>query len=111
MTVVKYDDAPRVPGPFGGTRYHANTDDLMVVVWEFDHGPADEPDPMHAHPHEQVTYVAEGEVLFFRGEEVFRMGVGDMITVPGDVPHTIQVLTPQVRLIDSFSPIREDFIA
>ena len=35
---------------------------------------------------------------------------GDMFAVPANVPHCIQMLTPTVRIIDSFSPIREEFI-
>jgi hypothetical protein len=34
----------------------------------------------------------------------------DMITVPPDAPHTIQLLAEKVRLVDTFNPIREDFL-
>ena len=88
----------------------AYTENLMVVVWDFADGPAKEPDPPHSHPHEQVTYVAEGEVLFFVGEESSRLGPGDMVTVPPDQPHTIQLMTPRLRLIDSFTPLRSEFL-
>lgn len=108
--VIRQADAPRAPGPFGGTRYHAHTDGLMLVVWDFNHGPAEAPDPAHSHPHEQVTYVVEGELLFFIEEQAHHLKPGDMITVPGSVAHTIQVLTPRVRLVDAFAPIREDFL-
>ncbi|GAB4573744.1 MAG: cupin domain-containing protein [Anaerolineae bacterium] len=110
MTIIRDHDAPRASGPFGGERYLAHTDNLMLVVWDFDHGPAEAPDPPHAHPHEQITYVAEGEVLFFIEGEGHHLRVGDMITVPGGVQHTIQVLTPHVRLVDAFTPVREDFL-
>jgi hypothetical protein len=33
-----------------------------------------------------------------------------MFTAPSDVPHCIQTLSQHVRLIDTFSPIREDFL-
>ena len=32
---------------------------------------------------------------------------GDLITVPPDVPHSIQLLSAHVRLVDTFTPIRE----
>jgi quercetin dioxygenase-like cupin family protein len=83
---------------------------LMVVVIDFTDGPSAEPDPPHAHPHEQVTYVAEGEVLFFIDGEPTRLAAGDLITVPPNAPHSIQLLSNPVRLVDTFSPIREDFL-
>jgi len=52
----------------------------------------------------------EGELLFFVEGEAHHLKPGDMITVPGGVAHTIQVLTPHVRLVDAFAPIREDFL-
>ncbi len=92
------------------TRYLAHTDNLMLVVIDFADGPAEQPDPPHSHPHEQITYVAEGEILFFINGEPTQLSTGDMITVPPDAPHTIQLLTEKARLVDSFSPIREEFL-
>ncbi len=92
------------------TRRVAYTDNLMVVVWDFTGGPAGEPDPQHSHPHEQVTYVVEGEILFFVGKDSRRLEPGDMVVVPPGRPHTIQILTPEVRLIDAFTPLREEFL-
>ena len=40
-----------------------HTNNLMIVVVEFFEGPAEVPDPFHNHPHEQVSYIAEGEFL------------------------------------------------
>jgi quercetin dioxygenase-like cupin family protein len=94
----------------GRERYLTHTDHLMMVVLDFQDGPSEQPDPPHSHPHEQITYVAEGKVRFFLGDTPYELSVGDMIAVPPDVPHTIQLLTPYARLIDTFSPIREDFL-
>ncbi|MCL1822190.1 MAG: cupin domain-containing protein, partial [Prolixibacteraceae bacterium] len=70
----------------------------------------DGPDPFHAHPHEQITYVADGETWFFLEDEKFLLAKGDMIKIPADARHTIQTTAPHTRLIDCFSPVREDFI-
>lgn len=86
-----------------------HTDALMAVEWEFA-GPWTEPDPPHFHPHEQVTYILEGEVMFFLGEEKCHLSAGDMVAVEPDKPHYIQVLTPTVRLIDMFTPLRQEFL-
>lgn len=107
-TVKRSDVTPEVIVE-GRERYLAHTDNLMMVVIDFNDGPAAEPDPPHSHPHEQVSYVASGEVLFFLGGQPVKLGPGDLFTVPPDVPHSIQLLTEHVRLVDSFTPIREDF--
>jgi len=92
------------------TRYLAHTENLMMAVIDFNDGPTSEPDPPHSHPHEQISYVASGEINFFLDNEPVRLGPGDMFTVPANVPHTVQLLSKYVRLIDSFTPIREEFL-
>ncbi len=88
-----------------------HTDHLMLVVVEFTNGPAEVPDPFHYHPHEQASYIAEGElILFMEGLGEQKLKKGDLFAVPSGVPHTVQTLTPVVRIIDSFNPIREDFL-
>ena len=94
----------------GRARYLARTEKLMMVVIDFNDGPTSQPDPPHAHPHEQVSYVAAGEIIFFLDNAPTRLGPGDMYTVPPNVPHSIQLLTKQVRLVDTFHPVREDFL-
>ena len=94
----------------GRSRYLTSTDHLMMVVVDFDDGPNDQPDPPHSHPHEQVTYVAEGDVIFFLDGQPTRLSPGDLVNVPPDVPHSVQSLSSHVRLVDVFTPIREDFL-
>ena len=91
-------------------RYLANTDNLMMVVLDFNDGPTKAPDPPHAHPHEQITYLVSGEVMFFLDGEATRMRPGDLVTVPPDVPHSVQLLSSHVRVVDTFHPLREDFL-
>lgn len=92
------------------TRYLTHTDHLMMAVIDFNDGPTDAPDPPHSHPHEQVSYVATGKIIFFLGDEETRLGPGDIFTVPPNIPHSVQLLTRHVRLVDTFHPVREDFI-
>ena len=92
------------------TRYLAHTDNLMMVVIDFNDGPTSEPDPPHSHPHEQISYVAAGEVIVLLDGEPTPLGPGDIFTVPPDMPHSVQLLTSHVRLIDTFTPLREDFL-
>lgn len=85
-------------------------DNLMVAICTFTNGPAERPDEPHSHPHEQITYVAEGQLKFFMGEKEFDLSEGDVIAIKPGIPHCIQTLTKKVKLIDSFSPVRDDFI-
>lgn len=94
----------------GRQRYLAHTNQLMTAIIDFNDGPTNEPDPPHSHPHEQVTYVAAGKIKFFLDGHEEILEAGDLYTVPPNVPHTIQLLSQHVRLVDSFTPIREDFL-
>ena len=110
MAATKQSTAPRHMTAPGRERYLAYTDHLMMVVFDFTDGPHEQPDPPHSHPHEQVTYVAEGELLFFIGDTPYKLSAGDIVTVPSNAPHSIQLLTSKVRLVDTFSPVRDDFL-
>ena len=94
----------------GYERNIAYLENLMVVVCDFTNGPMKSPDSPHSHPHEQITYVAEGELFFFKGEKENRLVKGEIITVPSGMPHCIQTISSHVRLVDSFNPIRKDFL-
>jgi len=98
----------------GFSRRIVQTSQLMTVVLDIDNGPWGAPDPLHSHPHEQITYIAEGEVLFVtegaEGEETRKLVAGDLFAVPSGIPHSIQLLSQRARLIDTFHPIREDFL-
>jgi len=94
----------------GRTRYLAHTEKLMMAVIDFRDGPTREPDPPHSHPHEQISYVVSGELIVFIGDEQTRLEPGDMFSVPPDIPHTVQLLTEYVRLVDTFHPIRDEFL-
>jgi len=95
----------------GVRRKLIHTDHLMMVIVEFTNGPAEHPDPFHDHPHEQVSYVARGElVLYVKGAGEQPLREGDMFAIPSGIPHTVKTLTPVVRIIDSFTPLREDFL-
>lgn len=110
MSTIKESDVVREVIGEDRTRYLAHTDHLMMAVIDFNDGPTDAPDPPHSHPHEQVSYVASGNIILLLGKEETRLGPGDIFTVPPGMPHSVQLLTRHVRLVDTFHPIREDFI-
>ena len=110
MGTLKSTDAVKKEIGEKRVRYLTHTENLMMVVIDFDDGPTSEPDPPHSHPHEQISYVAAGEVIVVLDGEPTRLGPGDMFTVPPDIPHSVQLLTSHVRLVDTFTPLRDDFI-
>ncbi|MCG8335764.1 MAG: cupin domain-containing protein [Proteobacteria bacterium] len=110
MTATLEKETPKTSIGEKRERYLAYSKDLMVVVIDFDDGPMEQPDEPHSHPHQQITYVAEGELFFFINGEKTRLQAGDIMVVPPDAPHTIQLISEHVRLVDTFSPIREDFL-
>src|SRR5687767_11417136 len=68
MPVLKADDAVITTVKEGVRRRLIHTNELMMVVIDFDGGPWKQPDPPHSHLHEQTTYVVHGgDYLFLRG--------------------------------------------
>ena len=111
MPVLKASNAHTETVKPGVGRRLIHTDQMMVAVIDFENGPWDQPDPMHNHIHEQITYVAEGEIIFFcEGEAEKRLMAGDMFSVPSGKQHTIQLLSATAKLVDSFTPIRQEFL-
>jgi quercetin dioxygenase-like cupin family protein len=65
--------------------------------------------PRHAHENEQVSIVLSGALLFrIDGREMTIRG-GDVMQIPRNVPHEVEVLEDAI-VIDVFSPIRRDWI-
>ncbi len=65
---------------------------------------------VHSHPHEQITLVERGRVLFTIDGEPRAVAAGDVLLFPSGVPHGATMLDEEVVLIDIFTPIREDFL-
>ena len=111
MPALKLSEAKPIKVREGLTRRFVHGDNLMLVVIDFDNGPWAIPEPMHFHVHEQATYVVEGEFIFFcEGEPDQKLSAGDMFWVASNKKHSIQLLSKTVKLVDSFSPVREDFL-
>lgn len=111
MAVLKFEEVPYIQVKEGVQRKIIMTENLMTVLIDFSNGPWKQPDPPHSHPHQQTSYVAEGEIIFYCEDEPDQhLKIGDMYAVPPDKKHTVKLLTKTVRLIDSFYPVREDFL-
>jgi quercetin dioxygenase-like cupin family protein len=68
--------------------------------------------PQHAHDNEQLTYILEGKLRFFLGEdesEVVDVGAGEVLHLPSNLPHKAEALEDTLD-VDVFSPPRSDWL-
>jgi len=111
MSVLKFNESSPEVVREGLERRIIYTSALMTVIADFTDGPWAEAEPFHSHPHEQTTFVADGEIIFYcEGEPEQHLQAGDMFAVGSGKKHTIRLLSGKARLIDSFNPIRQEFI-
>ncbi len=91
-----------LPG-FFGKMVHGESSSL--VFWDIKKGSVL---PEHAHVHEQITYIAEGELDMVIGGKKYLLTAGSVHVIPSLVPHSALAIT-DCRVIDSFAPAREDY--
>ncbi|KUP92029.1 cupin domain-containing protein [Tritonibacter horizontis] len=84
----------------------ADSAELMVVSFAFDRGGEG---ALHSHPHVQSTYVESGRFTFEIDGERFEVGPGDSFVIPSGATHGC-TCTEAGRLIDTFTPRRDDFL-
>ena len=68
--------------------------------------------PQHNHHNEQITYILEGELRFWIGEdesEVIDVRAGEVLHIPSLVKHKAEALEDTVD-VDVFSPPRQDWL-
>lgn len=66
--------------------------------------------PEHVHPHEQLTYVSEGECeVMIEGEEPRHMSVGGICMFPSNRKHSL-ICKAGTVIWDIFTPLRDDII-
>lgn len=66
--------------------------------------------PEHSHPHEQAGLVLEGTLRFRIGDEERVASPGEAFIIPPNVVHEGEVVDGPVRVLDIFSPSREDYV-
>lgn len=68
--------------------------------------------PKHSHENEQLTYILEGALHFWigeNGEEEITVRAGEVLVIPSNVPHKAEALEDTLD-VDVFSPPREDWL-
>jgi Uncharacterized conserved protein, contains double-stranded beta-helix domain len=84
----------------------SDSPELMVVAFAFAQGAEGK---AHSHPHVQSTYVESGRFRFHVAGEEVEIGPGDSLVVPSNAVHGCLCLEAG-RLIDTFTPRRDDFL-
>ena len=82
------------------------SDDLMMCEIHFEKGSKGN---FHSHKHLQITYVAKGSFEFTIGDETHRVTAGDTLYKEPHVMHGCVCLKAGT-LLDTFTPVREDFL-
>ena len=68
--------------------------------------------PKHSHENEQLTYVLEGALHFWIGEDGAKeltVRAGEVLVIPSGVPHKAEALEDTLD-VDIFSPPRQDWL-
>ena len=105
MLPIDLADLPEreiVPG------FHArfiHSQNMTLAYWRIEAGAAL---PEHAHPHEQVLNLLEGEFEAVVEGQTTRLLPGMVSIIPGGVRHAGKALTP-CRILDVFYPVREEY--
>lgn len=89
----------------GYTGVFVHTEGMTLVYWTIEAGA---PLPDHAHPHEQVTSVIEGQFELTVAGETRVVSPGQIAVIPSNVVHSGRAVT-ECMLIDVFHPVREEY--
>jgi len=69
--------------------------------------------PKHSHENEQFTYILEGALKFWIGEDQKQeviVRAGEVLVIPSNVPHKAEAIEETLD-VDVFSPPRQDWLA
>jgi quercetin dioxygenase-like cupin family protein len=89
----------------GITGYYAHGENLTFGYIELEPGSSV---PLHQHVQEQITYIIEGELDMVIGEEACLLTAGMYYVIPSGTLHSAVART-FCKVIDAFSPVREDY--
>ncbi len=68
--------------------------------------------PKHSHENEQLTYILEGSLRFWIGDDgadELVVSAGEVLHIPSNVPHKAEALEDTLD-VDIFSPPRQDWL-
>jgi unsaturated pyranuronate lyase len=107
MPFLDQSNAPSFQ-PAPGCRLSTHAGEHLMLSWvEMDAGAAI---PLHQHPHEQGGTVIEGKLQLTIGDETQIIQRGTTYFVPSNAPHRAVAVDGPVVVLDTFSPIRDDYV-
>lgn len=68
--------------------------------------------PKHSHENEQLTYILDGALKFWIGDderEEIIVRAGEVLLIPSNIPHKAEALEETLD-VDVFSPPRQDWL-
>jgi quercetin dioxygenase-like cupin family protein len=109
LAKYRWEDMPREDLSAGLTRRLVTGDRVMIAHVYFTKGTEV---PRHRHDNEQLTYILEGTLQFFLGdddEETQTVHAGEVLVIPSDLPHRAVALEDTLD-VDVFGPPRQDWL-
>lgn len=108
-TLYRWDDIPKEKVTEQLSRRLITGERMMLTHVYLDKGCIV---PRHSHENEQITYILEGALRFWIGEdgqEEIVVRSGEVLHIPSNVPHMAEALEDTVD-VDIFSPPRQDWL-
>ena len=108
-THYRWDDLPKEPLKPDLHRRLISGERMMIAHVYLDQGCIV---PKHSHENEQLTYILEGKLRFWLGEdeaEIVDVAAGEVLHLPSQLPHRAEALEDTLD-VDVFSPPRQDWL-
>ena len=108
-THYRWENLPKAELKPGLERRLVSTERMMLAHVYFEPGAVV---PTHAHENEQLTYILEGTLRFWLGEdeaEVVDVHAGEVLHIPSWLPHRAEALERTLD-VDIFCPPRQDWL-
>jgi len=108
-TLYRWEGLPKAELKPGLHRRLISTERMMLAHLYFEPGSLV---PQHAHENEQLTYILEGALRFWLGEdeaEVVDVHAGEVLHIPSWLPHRAEALERTLD-VDVFCPPRQDWL-
>jgi quercetin dioxygenase-like cupin family protein len=105
----RWDDLAKEPLKEGLTRRLISTERMMIAQVFLEQGSIV---PTHSHENEQLTYILEGTLRFWLGEDeaqVVDVRAGEVLEIPSWLPHRAEALEATLD-VDIFCPPRQDWL-
>ena len=108
-THYRWEDVPKEEVSQGIARRLVSGERLMLTHVYLDKGFVV---PRHSHENEQLTWILEGVLRFWLGEdesEVVDVAAGEVLHLPSNLPHKAEALEDTLD-VDIFAPPRQDWL-